>query len=720
MTSFLEKLNPVQREAVTFDSGPLLVLAGAGSGKTRVLTTRIAYLVLEKGVAPENILAVTFTNKAAGEMRERLESLIGEEARRLWIGTFHSLGLRILRREGGAIGLQPGMTVYDDDEQLSVVKLCMKELSINDRAVSPRAVAWRIDQAKNENIGPDEYLNHAGDFFAERVAALYALYQRRLREMGALDFGDLICEPIRLFKNNPSILRSYQKRFSHILIDEYQDTNRAQYILTNMLARGNRKICVVGDPDQSIYAWRGADIRNILDFERDWPDATVLRLEQNYRSTKYILGAANSVIENNRKRFEKSLWTENSDGEPVMYRETEDEHEEARFVTSELKRLMDRDHELSYRDFAIFYRTNAQSRVFEEHLLREGIPYTIVGGIRFYDRQEIKDAMAYLRVAANPRDLMAFRRIVNTPPRGIGRVGLDKVERLAVREGTTLLEALKKALSEGLLKKTGGAALIEAFEDFTGNIDKKPLHELALRLLEDSGYIRMWEDEATEEALERVENLHELISAIRDFESGGEGRGLQDFLDQVALISDIDSYEDRLDRLTLMTLHSAKGLEFPVVFMVGMEEGLFPHSRSMDSTEELEEERRLCYVGMTRAMKRLFLVSARTRNLFGETRFQTPSRFIGEISSEFMERDKEEAEVSELPDEPYYTLEDSQVEDAGAAGFRVGMKVMHPSFGIGVIKAKQGSGEGTKLTINFFGAGPKKIILKYASLVPVP
>ncbi|HXI09676.1 MAG TPA: UvrD-helicase domain-containing protein, partial [Thermodesulfobacteriota bacterium] len=573
----LKTLNATQTEAVTFGDGPLLILAGAGSGKTRVLTSRIAYLVLEKGVAPSSILAVTFTNKAAGEMRERLTRLIGEESRSLWLGTFHSLGLRLLRKEARASGVSADLTVYNEDDQLSLVKKVMAELSINEKTFSPKAILSRINQAKNENIGPSEFSSHSKDFLSERASRVYSLYQKRLREMGCMDFGDLICEPIRLLKHNPGVLKRYQERFRHVLVDEYQDTNRAQYEFTNLLASGSRNLMAVGDPDQSIYAWRGADISNILDFEKDYPDATVLRLEQNYRSTANILSAANSVIERNKKRLKKTLWTENSEGTRVVYEEARDEYNEASLVLQRLKSVVS-ERRLSYRDFAVFYRTNAQSRVFEEQLIREGIPYAIVGGVRFYDRKEIRDAIAYLRIISNPNDSLSLQRVINTPPRGIGKVTFEKVQKLASDHNMPLFEAFKDAVERGILNKTKVKDFIEAYEEFRINIGQLSLHELTLRYLEDSGYMMMWQEERTEEAAERVENLFELVSAIKDFETANPGATVSDFLDQAALISDIDSYEENSDKLTLMTLHSAKGLEFKVVFLAGMEEGLFPHS----------------------------------------------------------------------------------------------------------------------------------------------
>ena len=726
---FLKSLNPTQLEAVTFGDGPLLILAGAGSGKTRVLAARIAFLVRKLGIAPESILAVTFTNKAAGEMRERLLALIGDSAKSLWLGTFHSLGLRLLRRESRVLGLNGDLTVYNDDDQLSLVKQVMAELKMNEKTIAPKAMLARINQAKNSNIGPVEYAKLVDDFIAERAAKVYTLYQKKLREMGCLDFGDLICEPINLLRQHPNVLERYKSLFQYLLVDEYQDTNRAQYMLTGMLASGSRNLLAVGDPDQSIYAWRGADISNILDFEKDYPDATVLRLEQNYRSTRHILSAANSVIERNAKRLDKTLWTENHEGCQLVHEEARDEYDEARAVIRKLRERISKS-SLSYRDCAIFYRTNAQSRVFEELLIREGIPYAIVGGVRFYDRTEIKDALAYLRIISNPNDSISLQRIINKPARGIGKVTLDKTIAISNDLSIPLLEAFREAQDRGLLGKTKTKAFLEAYDSFRVHMGKLSLHELALQLLEDAGYMMMWQEENTQEATERVENLFEFISAIKDFEAANPGASLSDFLDQVALIADIDNYEEKSDRLTLMTLHSAKGLEFKAVFLVGMEEGLFPHSRSAEDPSQLEEERRLCYVGMTRAREELYLFSARARSVYGESRYQARSRFIDEIDPQHILLANEEPAprktVFTMPDEVYYSPEDSspssgeaQEHEGQALPWRVGMKVTHPSFGVGIIRERSGAGPDLKVTVNFKDAGVKKLAIKYAGLTPL-
>ncbi|MBI5344277.1 MAG: UvrD-helicase domain-containing protein [Deltaproteobacteria bacterium] len=726
----LNDLNPTQKEAVTFGDGPLLILAGAGSGKTRVLTSRIAFLVMERGIRPENSLAVTFTNKAAGEMRERLASLMGDKASALWLGTFHGVGLRLLRREASVSGISPNLTVYDDNDQLSLIKQVMEELAMNEKSLAPKAVAARINQAKNEDIGPAEYLLRSGDFFSERVAKVYPLYQKRLKEMDAMDFGDLICEPMRLLKNNPRLLEKYLDRFRYILVDEYQDTNRAQYRLTKLLSSGTRNLLAVGDPDQSIYAWRGADIGNILDFERDYPDAAIFKLEQNYRSTRQILSAANSVIEKNMKRMKKNLWTENHEGSPVQFEEAEDEYREAELVIKRLRGLM-AGKAIGYGDIAIFYRTNAQSRVFEERLIREGIPYAIVGGVKFYDRKEIKDAIAYLKSIANPNDALSLLRIINTPPRRIGKATFDRIIAISRDKGITPHHALKEAFEDGTLNKTNAREFINAASAFRKDLGGLSLHELTLRLMEDSGYMRMLQAEGTEEAYERIENLFEFVSAVKDFEAANQGANLQDFLDHIALISDIDLYKDKADRLTLMTLHSAKGLEFKAVFIVGMEEGLFPHSRSAEDPEELEEERRLCYGGMTRAKEHLYLMSAGRRTVYGEERTQARSRFIDEIAPEFIataepEYDREARSFSAFTatscGEVRYTGDDSQIapysfDGAPQSEWRIGMKVKHPLFGVGVIKERSGQGDNAKLTVSFKDAGIKKLAVKYAGLM---
>ncbi|MDH4226465.1 MAG: UvrD-helicase domain-containing protein [Deltaproteobacteria bacterium] len=728
--SILKGLNPAQEEAVVHSGGPLLVLAGAGSGKTRVLTTRIAHLVADRNTRPDSVFAVTFTNKAANEMKTRLNVLMGSKASLVWLGTFHSLGMRILKREAKKAGLSDSTTVYDDGDQLRLIKEVMEDLGIGTKALQPKTVLSRISQAKNEFIEAKDYLNHAADFFAEKVAAIYEIYQRRLESMSGLDYGDLICRPLRLFKAHPEVLESYRNRFEHVLVDEYQDTNKSQYIMMNSLASTHRNLTAVGDPDQSIYAWRGADIRNILGFEEDWADSTILRLEQNYRSTKRILGAANAVIQNNRDRYEKNLWTDNAEGKLPSYEECPDEKSEAEHAIAAVREALKDSPEDGYRGIAVFYRTNAQSRVIEERLIREHMPYAIVGGTKFYDRMEVKDALAYLRVVNNPKDSLSLRRIINVPARGIGEQTLDKMVTSATERGITLYEAFETAAKNSEMKKPEIAKLFTAFAKCREHSEAAPLHEAAMELLESSGYIAMYEKEDNDEAFERIENIHELISAIRDYEESTEEPSLQDFLEKVALVNDADSYDETTDKITLMTVHSAKGLEFDSVIIVGLEERVFPHFRSMDSDTEVEEERRICYVAMTRARKRLFMLSARSRNIFGELRFQTRSRFVDEIPKKMLDirGDKED----KLPNEPYYTYDDSQIEPvryekaksplsspapaADSGPWKIGARVEHPDFGVGVILAKEGSGDSAKVTVRFQRAGQKKLSLKHAPL----
>ncbi|MDH4101618.1 MAG: UvrD-helicase domain-containing protein, partial [Nitrospirota bacterium] len=604
-----------------------------------------------------------------------------------------------------------------------------------DKSMVPKAVLARISQAKNDNVSAAEFSRQAGDFLTERVAKIYTLYQKKLRETGCMDFGDLICEPIRMLKGNSELLARYHRQIRYILVDEYQDTNRAQYVFTNLLASETRNLFAVGDPDQSIYGWRGADINNMLDFHRDYPDAEVIKLEQNYRSTKYILSAANAVIEKNSRRLEKNLWTDNPEGNRIVFEESRDEHEEVRLVVNRLGALRRDEAALSYRDFAVFYRTNAQSRNFEEELIRRGIPYTIVGGVRFYDRMEIRDALSYLRLMANPNDMVSLRRAVNTPSRGVGPATFDKMRLAAAEMGMPLLDGMIAAVERGMFGKTRLGDFVSACKDFKAGFGSISLNESALRLLEDSGYMMMWQEENTEEAKDRIENIFELISAIKDYETAEAEPTLTGFLDHVALISDIDAYDEQTDRLTLMTIHSAKGLEFNTVFLTGMEEGLFPHSRSAQSSDELEEERRLCYVAMTRAMERLYVYASRMRTVYGEARYQARSRFVDEMPSECVDyveveparqsRESKHVDTGAI----YYTSEDSQVNrynDAVAdtdisqtdQPWKIGMRVIHPIFGLGVVRERTGKGEDIKLVVRFETAGVKKLAVKYASLTP--
>lgn len=634
--AYLKRLNKEQFQAATHGEGPLLILAGAGSGKTSVLTARVAHLVLKRGVDPSSVLAVTFTNKAAGEIRERLADLVGEKASALTVGTFHTLGLKILREEAEARG-QGAPTIYDEDEQTLLVRLVMSELSIDDKEIPYKSVVWEINLAKNDNLSPEEFSRRADDNFKRSLAPIYERYQRKLKALGAIDFGDLICRPIRMLESEPGMLERYRTRFRHILVDEYQDTNQSQYALTRLLSSGHGNLCVVGDPDQAIYGWRGADIKNILRFQEDFPSAKVIRLEQNYRSSKNILSASNSVIKNNSERMEKNLWTQADDGEPVTYEECLNEYQEARFTANRIRAAMSKEPSLKFRDFTVLYRTNTQSRPFEELFFEEGVPYNIVGGYRFFDRREIKDALAYLKALANPEDSLNFLRIINVPPRGIGRSSLDKAHAVAERHGLTLFQAFRKAVSDGQLQGSAAAGFVRLFEGLRGEMGKEGLHEFTSRVLHLTGYMEFWEKKKTEDAEERLKNLEGLVAAIKNYEQGHPGATLKDYLNLVAIMSDIDGFDSKSNRVTLMTMHSAKGLEFPFVFIAGLEEGIFPHKRSLDE-DGIEEERRLCYVGMTRAKRQLFLLSAKNRSAGKETSLQFRSRFIDEIDQRFIKR----------------------------------------------------------------------------------
>lgn len=648
----LADLNPPQQEAVTTTEGPLLILAGAGSGKTRALTYRVAYLIKEKKVNPRSILAITFTNKAADEMRERIEALIGKDtAKGMWISTFHSACVKILRNTIEKLGYKRNFVIYDDDDQETLTNHCLKDLNLDPKRYSPKAVAAAISNAKNELIDPDSFASQAQTYFERIVSEVYHLYQDRLFKNNALDFDDLIMVTVNILELYPDILESYQDRFRYILVDEYQDTNHAQFRLVSLLASKHRNLCVVGDDDQSIYQFRGANIRNILEFEQDYSDAKVIKLEQNYRSTQAILGAANEVIKNNRGRKPKTLWTANDTGQGPIWYQAEDEHDEASYVATQIELLCRRPaaagrNSKTYKDFAVFYRTNAQSRVFEEVFLSYKLPYKIVGGVKFYERMEIKDILAYLRVIQNPGEGISLKRIINVPKRGIGKTTVDRIDAFSSQNNLSFYEALTKvdkvpALSESAREK------VKEFLSLIGVFFKeknKKLHELVEEILDKTGYLQLLKKEGTIEAQSRIENIEEFVAACREFEAESEkgampaGRqGLEEFLERVALITDIDTYEEEENAVTLMTLHNAKGLEFPVVFMVGMEEGLFPHIRSMTNAEELEEERRLCYVGLTRAQEALYLTSAWSRSLYGGANYTTHSRFLREIPPELLE-----------------------------------------------------------------------------------
>jgi len=724
----LEGLNPEQREAVVTTEGPLLVLAGAGSGKTRVLTQRIAYLIGVCGIAPEGILAVTFTNKAAGEMRERVEKLLGSDAAGVWLSTFHSLCVRILRRDVGHLGFSRGFAIYDEADSLTVVKQALARHGLDPKVTDPRRLRWRIDQWKNAGADPAEASRSALDLEAEQAAEVYATYQRLLADAEALDFGDLLLKTVELFERFPEVLAHYRRRWQYVLVDEYQDTNRVQYRLVQQLTSEHENLCVVGDPDQSIYAWRGADIANILEFERDHPGAVVVKLERNYRSTQPILTGATGVVANNMARRRKELFTEREGGEAIRLFEAGDDREEAQVVVREILSLVREDDRL-HRECAIFYRTNAQSRVFEEELLKYDVPYVVVGGVRFYDRAEVKDALAYLRLVLNPADAAALRRIVNKPTRGIGKTSLERAEALAARDGVTLLEGLRRyaETEEGARAAVKIRRFFRLLEELGEEVpDAAPARALAFAL-DRSGYLAALEREGGLEAESRLENLRELIAAAEDFhrvnaEVPDDQRSeLELFLDQVALVSDVDQYDSQGDRVSLMTVHSAKGLEYPIVYLVGMEEGIFPHAGALRDESGLEEERRLCYVGMTRAMERLTITSAAERLRFGSRTYGVPSRFLSEIPPAVVERlggrvgGRGRADTGGRRG-THYDYSYAQAEPGEAVGIARGVRVRHPHFGTGVVISVMGSGASQKLKIQFERAGVKTLMLKFANL----
>jgi ATP-dependent DNA helicase UvrD/PcrA len=630
----LESLNPTQLDAVRHTEGPLLILAGAGSGKTRVLTHRVAYLIDQGLAAPEEVLAITFTNKAAREMKDRVALLVGPDSRRMWVSTFHAFCARILRVHAEKLGYKREFTIYDGADQVRLVKRCIVELGKDPKRFNPRSFQAQISAAKNVLMAPDDFLRNTEGYIAENVAEVYDLYQKRLYENNAMDFDDLIMQTVALLELFPEVRERYQTRFKYIHVDEYQDTNHAQYRLVNILAAAHRNLCVVGDDDQSVYSWRGADIRNILDFERDYPEAKVVKLEQNYRSTQTILDAANAVVANNASRKAKELWTAGDEGDRIRVFAASDEYAEARFVVSEIERLIDA--ETPARDISVFYRTNAQSRALEDVLVREGIPYQVVGGVRFYERAEIKDAMAYLSVISNPDDSGSLERIVNVPKRGLGNTSVAKLQEYARRNGISLYDALSEADAAGL---TGAAkkacrAVRDLFEGLRAAAAEVPPTDLIGAVLDESGYKRELESEDTVEAESRLENLEELLNAAREYERVDSEPTLAGFLQEQALYSEGDSLTSEGGSVTLMTLHNAKGLEFSHVFVVGMEEGTFPHARSLDE-HNLEEERRLAYVGITRAKETLTLTHARLRSSWGEREYRMPSRFLSEIPDEY-------------------------------------------------------------------------------------
>ena len=763
-------LNPAQTKAVEHTDGPLLIMAGAGSGKTKVLTCKIANL-LAKGVAPWNILAITFTNKAATEMRDRVDRMIGEGAKDVWLSTFHSFCARFLRREIEATGLyKRNFVIYDSSDSQVVIKECLKEMNLDPKQYAPSAVQNAISNAKNQLMGPKAMERDADNFFQQKVADIYKLYAKKLRTNNALDFDDLLMVSVLLLEEHEEVREKYQNRFKYILVDEYQDTNGAQYQLTKILAAKHHNLCVVGDADQSIYGWRGADIRNIMDFEQDYPEARTIKLEQNYRSTKNILAAANAVIEHNINRKKKELWTENATGEKITVYEAGDERDEAQFIATTVmkqKTIFN----ASYGDIAILYRTNAQSRVVEETFMRSGIPYTMVGGLKFYDRKEIKDILAYLRVIYNPLDTISLMRIINVPKRGLGAASLGKITAYAEENGLTVFDVISSPDTldaiPGLTARTKKP--LELFASFIFNYmgcyANLHIDDLIEKVLDESGYLRELKEENKPENESRIENLKEFIGVARDFEKSEENPTLEDFLATLSLVSDIDNAEIEDDRVTLMTLHAAKGLEFPTVFMIGMEEGLFPHSRTLMDENEIEEERRTCYVGITRAERKLYLTCARQRTIYGKTSPAIRSRFLGEIPEEYTEPLVPRANTYGFANANTYgaqqrsgsmtfrpsarqmgaqpaaftdkaksalevmnSLQKRSVNVQPKTGiirpdtsvqWKVGDKAQHGKWGIGTVVSVKGEGEEVELKIAFPGQGVKGLMQKYAPISKV-
>lgn len=732
-------LNPQQAEAVINTEGPMLIMAGAGSGKTKVLTCRVANL-LQKGVRPYRILAITFTNKAAAEMRERVNNMSGPAAKDVWLFTFHAFCARFLRMEIDKLpGYGGNFAIYDTADSQNLIKQILKEMNLDDKRFQPSGILSRISNAKNALQDAAAFARQAGDFYEQKVADIYSRYEQKLQLNNALDFDDLLMLSIKLLQENKEVREKYQDRFDYLLVDEYQDTNHAQYLLTKFLAAKHRNICVVGDADQSIYGWRGADIQNILDFEKDYPDAKVIKLEQNYRSTQIILDAANAVIENNTGRKPKNLWTENKSGADIIYFQAVDERDEARFVIEQLQNLQ-RTENKKLGDMAILYRTNTQSRIFEEMLIKSGISYNMVGGLKFYERKEIKDIIAYLRVIFNPADSLSLLRIINVPKRGIGDASLAKIQAYAAANNVSLFEAVSNAAAiDGLSSR-----FVSKLDDLAGIIfelmnlaSEAPVEDLIDRVLRDTGYLEELENERTPQAQSRIDNLHELISVAQEFAASEEENNLENFLAHVALVSDIDDTELGEDAITLMTLHSSKGLEFPVVFLVGMEEGLFPHARTLMDETEIEEERRLCYVGITRAKEKLFFSSTKMRTIYGNTVTYPPSRFLQEIPARLVKTIKRQERFSALenfkqvsekysarPQKPASTFNPHSFmpqKPAAAAGgtgtrFNIGDRVSHSKWGEGMVVSVKDSPDGQEVKVAFAGAGVRSLLTKYAVL----
>ena len=724
MNSLLTGLNKEQQQAVQHTEGPLLILAGAGSGKTKVLTVRIAHL-LAQGVNPYEILAITFTNKAAKEMKSRVEGLVGDVANRIWLSTFHSFCAKFLRFElDNFLGYNSNFTIYDTSDSQAVIKAALKALNLDDKYYPVGAMIAAISDAKNKLLFASDFRKQARDFYQQKVADVYEYYERELRKNNALDFDDLLLVAVKLLQSNEAVLDKYSKRFRYVMIDEYQDTNHAQYLLAKLLASHWKNIAVVGDADQSIYAWRGADIQNILDFEKDYPNCTSIKLEQNYRSTKIILDAANAVIENNEGRPKKNLWTDKTEGTKIQHFTAQSEHEEAAFIGDTIAKKHDI-HGVSYGDMAILYRTNAQSRVLEEALIKRALPYTMVGGTKFYDRKEIKDVLAYLRVLYNPFDDLSLLRIINVPKRSIGATTVAKLQDYARANGTSLFMTLTQLhLVDTIKGKTK-----EKLEEFgiliftlVAEMEDKTVLDILEAILDRTGYLAQLEESTDPQDQARAENIGELLSVAKDFQDTNPTGTVEDFLEQVALVNDVDSFEQEESKVTLMTLHAAKGLEFPIVFLGGLEEGLFPHSRTLMNPEEIEEERRLAYVGITRAEKELYISNATTRTVFGRTCSYLPSRFIDEIPEELVDGLRAKRKV---PDDikrhvPQHMSVTSRpvtkpiVRNEVIADWKVGDTAIHSKWGNGKVINVAGEGAGMKLTIEFPTQGVRVVMAKFA------
>ena len=768
MQDILKGLNDKQYEAVTKTQGPCLVIAGAGSGKTKVLTHKIAYLIEHEGAKPWDILAITFTNKAANEMKERITNLIGEAAKDIWMGTFHSICVKILRRFIDRIGFDSSFIIFDTSDQKTLIKGCLRDLGIDDKMFTDRSVLSEISNAKNEMLEPDQYqLRANGDFRKEKIATVYELYQKRLKENNAIDFDDIINYTIKILLENPDIMEYYSNKFKYVLVDEYQDTNKSQFTLVTMLASKHGNITVVGDNDQGIYSFRGADISNILNFEKDFPGTKIIKLEQNYRCTGNILKAANAVIKNNEVKYKKELWTQNEEGNLPKVYQAKNEYDEGAYVVEQIEHLK-REEYYKYSDFAILYRMNTQSRAIEDILRRENIPYKIIGGLKFYERKEIKDIIAYLRLIQNGNDNLSLKRIINEPKRGIGKTSLDKVEQLSIQTGISMYEIIKNAEQYGLNRVyLNSREFVNCIEELKAKKEELPISELIKQTLKKSGYTKALENENTIEAENRIENLDEFLTVAIEFEEQEAENTLSAFLEGITLSSDIDNLEEDEEYVTLMTLHSAKGLEFPVVFLVGMEEGIFPGYKSISEPTELEEERRLCYVGITRAKEHLFLTCSKQRTIFGSTSYNPVSRFLGEIPEDLLEGYEEAFGETSNKEEMFqdskyswtygsknngniksYKITESKEPVAAASKtgnsnnqflfrtaesflnnlaskktttqdlskYKAGLRIFHKKFGEGTISKVEPEGEDLKVDINFDKVGHKRLMAKFANL----